>query len=212
MSARNVRAQRAPDAKLIAACAAFQSCRLARIAVAGSDDPRDTTFNAARELEWAAFHAVEAAPPALTDAGRAAKAGVAFAMTERHFHPIGCDLEDDVIFARRVLGEVADAAKAAGEAANLDGELLRHVTELEAIHERSTGAETRGDDDALAALLAEYWAVADKIEELAAKTHMGVQAKARVLRSVIAMVGQDDGKLAQHTNGLLRDIIGEARA
>jgi hypothetical protein len=101
-----------PDAALIAACAAYQARRVERIAAyaSGDDAAADARQNAARDAEWAAYDEVAAFPPARTAAGHAAKALVAFAITERHMHPSGTDLDHDLVFARRVLAEVAGHA------------------------------------------------------------------------------------------------------
>jgi histidinol-phosphate/aromatic aminotransferase/cobyric acid decarboxylase-like protein len=94
-----------PDAELLAACAAYQARNTQRIAAYAGED--EALQDAARDAEWDAYDAVAAFPPALTDAGRAAKAAVAFAITERHLNPDGTGLDEDLMFARQVLAEVA---------------------------------------------------------------------------------------------------------
>ncbi len=96
----------AADAALLSLCAAFHHCEAERQASDGD------AFDAARGREWEAFDDVAAAPPAVTEAGRAAKARVAFAMTSRALLPAtpldgSGQLDDDEVFARRVLAEVA---------------------------------------------------------------------------------------------------------
>jgi len=200
MSARTT--HRKIDAPLLAACAEFQRLEAAFRATGGGGHDMVSPPGYLDAIQAIADM------PARTAEGVRAKAEAILAF--RAGRDCEADEADPGPHKAMEWSLFLDAAGRAAEAA--DTQLLRHVAELEAIHERSVGAETQGDDDALAALLAEYWAVADKIEAMPARTPIGIEAKARVLRSVIAMVGQDDGRLAQHTNGLLRDIIGEARA
>jgi hypothetical protein len=89
--------------------ALFLPCEAERDASDGDE------FDATRDREWAAFDEVAAAPPAVTEAGRAAKARRALAMTSRDLRAATPSdgsgaLDDDEVFARRVLAEVGGAA------------------------------------------------------------------------------------------------------
>ena len=107
---------------------------------------------------------------------------------------------------------VGRAGAGEGKARELDGRLLGLTAELLAIHARADGLETQDDDAALSDVLDDYWEIADQIEEIPARTPEGIQAKARVLLSVVEMVGQEEGALSDHMGSLLRDILGRAGA
>ena len=57
--------------------------------------------------------------------------------------------------------------------------------------------------------LDDYWMFARRVLQLPARTPEGLQAKARVLRSVYNSLSGEDDDVGQHINGLVRDLLGE---
>ncbi len=109
------------------------------------------------------------------------------------------------------------AAPAAGpaKAAELDGELIALTARLEAIEAEADAfpAVTNERWHEFDAVLDRYWDVADEIVAIPARTPEGIQCKARVLRSVRAMLtSQNDDAISQHMLGLIGDLLGEAGA
>ena len=191
-----------PDATLLALCAAYHRHAAERMAEAASDLPgSETRFGAARDREWEAFDAVAAAPAALTDEGRAAKASVALVITGRHLHP--CDnfrIEADWEFTRLALAEIALAAGFAPTTPlhlplpadqHPDAALIRACADFEATDSKIraiyNGPDLLYDDDAAAAaalpMERQLFALLDTMETLTAQTPLGVVARARLLHT-----------------------------
>ena len=101
-----------------------------------------------------------------------------------------------------------------GKAAELDGELLEVAAGIAAIDRQFatwnkarasvSNAEWREE-------LAAYWELADRVTDLPARTPEGLQAKARVLRSVYdSLAGHEGDRISEHLHSLVRDVLREA--
>ena len=107
------------------------------------------------------------------------------------------------------------AAAPAGpyKASELDCELIENAAAIAAIDRQldkwnKTNAVISDADwqDELEA----YWQFADRVAELTARTPEGLQAKARVLRSVHKSVsGRELDRVGEHLCSLVRDMLGE---
>ncbi len=99
-----------------------------------------------------------------------------------------------------------------GKAAELDGELLEAASGVAAIDrqqaawmEAGSGSDAEWEETA-----ASYWANADRVLQLPARTPEGIKAKARVLRSVyLSVAGSEGDCVGEHLHSLVRDMLGE---
>jgi hypothetical protein len=102
------------------------------------------------------------------------------------------------------------------KAAEHDGQLLALAAELQALDERIAGFDHDAPGntwEAFEALQGEYWEVFEKLDGIPARTPEGIQAKARVARSLIAGGGIDrESATGRHIEGLLADLLGEVQA
>ncbi len=100
-----------------------------------------------------------------------------------------------------------------GKAAELDGELMEVAAGIAAIdrqfatwNKASASVSNAEWQEELAA----YWELADRVAGLPARTPEGLQAKARVLRSVYdSLAGHQDDRISEHVHSLVRDMLGE---
>ena len=100
-----------------------------------------------------------------------------------------------------------------GKAAELDGELLEVAAGIAAIDRQfATWNKARASvsDADWREELAAYWELADRVASLPARTPEGLQAKARVLRSVYdSLAGHEGDRISEHVHSLVRDMLGE---
>ena len=108
---------------------------------------------------------------------------------------------------------VLGVAPVGPDKASDDTELLENAAAIAAIDrqlaEWNTTKSGISDEDRNEEL-ASYWEFADRVLELPARTPEGLQAKARVLRSVHKGVsGRELDRVGEHVLGLVRDMLGE---
>ncbi len=100
--------------------------------------------------------------------------------------------------------------------AEQDGPLLALAAELQALDEQIGGYDHDAPGNtwaAFEALQADYWRVFEKLDGIPARTTEGIQAKARIARSLIAGGGIDqDSATGRHIKGLLADLLREVQA
>ena len=106
------------------------------------------------------------------------------------------------------------AQAGAGKAAELDGELLEVAAGIAAIDRQFatwTKARASVSNAEWREELAAYWELADRVTDLPARTPEGLQAKARVLRSVYdSLAGHEGDRISEHVHSLVRDVLREA--
>jgi hypothetical protein len=93
-----------------------------------------------------------------------------------------------------------------------DARLLGLAVEIETVQVRldMMNGEQEPDDAALDTALNDFWALADQIVEIPARTPEGIAGKAKTLRYVHQGVSIDEtSPLARHMLGLVRDLVGE---
>ena len=106
------------------------------------------------------------------------------------------------------------AAAPAGpdKVSELDGELLENAAAIAAIDRQLAAWEATDKsctDPDWQAETDDYWNFADRVAKLPARTPEGLQAKARVLRSIYKSVGNEHDNVGRHVLGLVRDMLGE---
>ena len=96
--------------------------------------------------------------------------------------------------------------------ASPDAHLVSLVADIERVQARIDvmNGEQEPDDAALDTALNDFWALADQIVEIPARTPEGIAGKAKTLRYVHQGVSIDEtSPLARHMLGLVRDLVGE---
>ena len=100
------------------------------------------------------------------------------------------------------------------KAGEVDGRLIELTTEIAQIDAATAVLNASPDPidwDELSQLQNQFWHLADQVLQERAHTPEGMQAKARVLRSVHqGIAGSEMDPVSLHMHSLVRDMLGEA--